>query len=149
MQVVGAERIDAFRTVVHLVAEAPEPVPLVRAAVVPVVQKLIDQDPGERAAPGAERRAVDQAPRGKHRSPRAAYRERNPEHGKRHRGGAPAPTARRIVAPRAPETARERAANSSRPIRAALQRASLQRIAMLPRGGICLIAASSLIVSIL
>jgi hypothetical protein len=37
VQVVGTEGVHAFCAVVHLVAGAPQPVPLVREAVVPVV----------------------------------------------------------------------------------------------------------------
>jgi hypothetical protein len=51
MEIVGAEGVYAFGTVVHLVAEPPEPVPLVREAVVPVVQELVHQDAGQRPAP--------------------------------------------------------------------------------------------------
>src|SRR6185295_13889619 len=84
MQVVRAEGVDTLGAVVHLVPEAPQPVPTVRCAVVPVMDQLVDEDADRGAAPGAERCAIHQTPLRQQRAPGATRTERHTEYGNRY-----------------------------------------------------------------
>ena len=101
MEEPGAERVQALRRVVHLVARPPQPAPLLRRAVVAVVEELVDEDADEAAPPRPEAREVEERRGGQDRAPPFAHLQREPEGGGREQEGAHAPATGSVVPARA------------------------------------------------
>lgn len=89
MQKVRAPRVEAFGAVMHLMAEAPQRIETVRAAVVPAVEQLVD----DRATCRAERCGVEHAQAGERGGPPLADEQRQHEVDRRYREGAASPSA--------------------------------------------------------